>query len=121
MAQLIGSYVDEFSALYKKHVPEPANGSPRAVWSKPPIGVVKLSCDGAFRQINHSGGWGCVLRDYEGSVLSSGYGQIEKVLEPAHAEIIACLQTTQRACRCGTHRIPRKEGRRSSVTRFIPM
>jgi len=38
MAQLISSYVDEFSVLYKKHVPEPANGSPRAVWSKPPIG-----------------------------------------------------------------------------------
>ena len=40
MAQLISSYADEFSALYKKHVSEPANGSPIAVWSEPPIGAV---------------------------------------------------------------------------------
>ena len=24
-------------------------------------------------------------------------------------------------CRCGTHRIPRKKGRRSSLTRFLPI
>jgi ribonuclease HI len=105
MAQLISSYVDEFSVLYKKHVPEPANGSPRAVWNNPPIGVLKLSCDGAFRQINRSGGWGFVFRDHEGSMLSSGYGWIEKVLEPAHAEIIACLQATQRAIELGIQKI----------------
>jgi ribonuclease HI len=66
---------------------------------------VKLSCDGALRQINHSGGWGFVLRDHEGSALSSGYGRLEKVLEPAHAEIIACLQAIQRAIELGIQKI----------------
>jgi hypothetical protein len=52
----------------------------------PPNGIVKLNCGGAFSQSKRSGGWGFISRDYEGNVLSSGYGKLEKVLEPAHAE-----------------------------------
>lgn len=104
MAQQISSYADEFSAL-KKHVSVSAIDSSKAVWSKPPNGVVKLSCDGAFRQMNRSAGWGFVLRDHEGSVVSSGYGRFEKVLEPAHAEIIACLQAIQRAIELGIQNV----------------
>ena len=33
---------------------------------------------------------------------------------------VVCLSVLG-ACRCGTHRIPRKEERRSSLTRILPM
>ncbi|XP_066310851.1 uncharacterized protein [Miscanthus floridulus] len=78
---------------------------PKAAWKRPPTDHVKLNCDGAFRQQNRSGGWGFVLRDHDGCILSSGYGRLEKVLEPAHAEVIACLQATQRAVELGIQNI----------------
>jgi ribonuclease HI len=40
---------------------------------------------------------GFILRDHEGNVISSGFGRLAKVLEPAYAEIIGCLQAVQRA------------------------
>jgi hypothetical protein len=86
-------YADECSSLKQSGV-ESASSRPRAAWSRPPEGFVKLNCDGAFRQQDHSGGWGFVLHDDEGTILSSGYSRLGKVLEPAHAEIIACLICT---------------------------
>jgi hypothetical protein len=34
-------------------------------------------------------------------VISAGYGKLENVLDPHHAEIIACLQAVQRAAELG--------------------
>jgi hypothetical protein len=38
-------------------------------------------------------------------VIASGYGRLENVLEPVHAEIIACLQAVQRAAEIGIQKI----------------
>ncbi|XP_066373799.1 uncharacterized protein [Miscanthus floridulus] len=76
---------------------EPALPRPRAVWSRPPDGFAKLNYDGAFKQGDRSGAWGFVLGDGDGTVISSEYGRLGKVLEPVHAKIIACLQALQRA------------------------
>jgi hypothetical protein len=37
--------------------------------------------------ISCSAGWGFVLRAEGGNVISSGYGKLDTVLEPLHAEI----------------------------------
>jgi hypothetical protein len=46
-----------------------------------------------------------VLHDHDGCILSSGYGRLENVLEPVHAEVIACLQATQMAVELGIQNI----------------
>jgi hypothetical protein len=38
-------------------------------------------------------------------VISSGFGILKKVLEPFHAEIVACMQAVQRAAELGVQRI----------------
>jgi len=65
------------------------------------VNYVKASCDGSFKPLNGTGGWGFVLRDNDGQVISAGYGKLENVLDPHHAEIIACLQAVQRAAELG--------------------
>lgn len=89
----IYSYAEEFTAI-RRHSDEPASSRVRVrpVWRKPPGGFMKLNCDGAFRPQGSTGGWGFVVPDDDGTVIASGYGRLENVLEPVHAEIIACLQ-----------------------------
>jgi hypothetical protein len=67
----------------------------REVWKHPPAGFLNANCDGAFSPESCSGGWGFVLRDEDGRVISFGYGKLEIILELIHAEIIACLQALQ--------------------------
>jgi ribonuclease HI len=104
MAQLIRSYSDECSSL---SVPRPGPNAlrTREAWRPPSAGFVKANCDGAFRVHTHSGGWGFVLRDEYGAVISSGYGKLVGVLEPLHAELIACVQAVQRAAELGIQKI----------------
>jgi hypothetical protein len=104
MVQYIRSYAEEFSVL-KRQKPELVQAVPKPRWCRSPNGVVKLKCDGAFSQSSHSGGWGFILRDHEGNVISSGFGKLAKVLEPAHTEIIACLQAVQSAADLGIQNI----------------
>ena len=94
LAQLIRSYAEECSPL-KQIGMEPALPRPRAVWSRPPDGFAKLNYDGAFKQGDRSGGWGFVLGDGDGTVISSEYGRLGKVLEPVHAKIIALAGTAE--------------------------
>jgi ribonuclease HI len=104
MVQYIRSYAEEFSVL-KRQKPELVQAGPKPRWCRPPNGVVKLNCDGAFSQSSRSGGWGFILRDHEGNVIGSGFGKLAKVLEPAHTEIIACLQAVQSAADLGIQNI----------------
>lgn len=45
------------------------------------------------------------LRGDDGTVISAGYGRLEYVLDPHHAEIIACLQAVQRAAELGLQKL----------------
>ena len=96
LAQLVRSYADEYSSLNQLN-PVTIVPRQREIWKRPPTGYIKANCDGAFSPESCSGGWGFVLCDQEGRVISSGYGKLEMVLEPLQAEIIACLQALQRA------------------------
>ena len=79
------------------HRHESAPVRARERWRKPPPDFVKISCDGSFQQNDRARGWGFVIRDSEGEIISTAFGKLEKVFEPFHAELIACLQALQRA------------------------
>jgi ribonuclease HI len=99
---LIRAYADETSTLKQPVVPPPRL---KARWRKPPQDVAKINCDGAFMQEERSGGWGFVIRSSEGEVIFTGFGNLKRVLEPFHAEIIACLQAVQRAADLGLQKV----------------
>ena len=96
LCQLIISYAEECSSL-KPTLRECALQKPKTSWKRPPVNYVKANCDGSFKPLNGTGGWGFVLRDNDGQVISAGYGKLENVLDSHHAEIIACLQAVQQA------------------------
>ena len=100
LCQLIISYAEECSSL-KPTLRECALQKPKTSWKRPPVNYVKASCDGSFKPLNGTGGWGFVLRGDDGEVISAGYGKLKNVLDPHHAEIIACLQAVQRAAELG--------------------
>ncbi|KAF8695375.1 hypothetical protein HU200_037607 [Digitaria exilis] len=76
----------------------PAN---REQWCKPNVGYLKINCDAAFNEAKRNGGWGYVIRDEEGDVVSAGRGRLNHVLDSFQAEVIACLQGVQAATELG--------------------
>jgi ribonuclease HI len=63
--------------------------APIAPWCKPPVGFVKLSVDGSFK--DGSAGSGTILRDEGGSIIFSSCKYIAPCTEPLEAELLACL------------------------------
>ena len=104
LAGLINSYAEEWSSFKqaKENVSQP---SARKSWKPPPENTVKLNCDGAFFASERTGGWSFVIREWDGGVISAGYGKLENVGEAFHAEIISCLQGIQRAADLGMQRM----------------
>lgn len=43
--------------------------------------LMKLNCDAAFSPTTHSGGWGFVIRDADGDVLTAGRGRVDFLLD----------------------------------------
>ena len=104
LAGLINSYAEEWSPFKqaKENVSQP---SARKSWKPPPENTVKLNCDGAFFASERTGGWSFVIREWDGGVISAGYGKLDNVGEAFHAEIISCLQGIQRAADLGMQRM----------------
>jgi hypothetical protein len=100
MTKLIGSYAAEWSPFKKAREVE-RRLQTRKLWKPPPENFIKINCDGAFYTNTRSGGWGFAIREWDGGVISTGYGKLEHVSEAFHAEIIACLQTVNRAADLG--------------------
>lgn len=70
-------------------------------WHRPPLGILKLNCDGSYKGEDGSGSWGFIVRDSDGDVVIAGRGRVNHLLNPLHAEVIACLQGVQTALNCG--------------------
>lgn len=74
-------------------------------WEKPPGETLKLNCDGSFNHEGKHGGWGFIIRDEDGDVVSASCGRLDHVLEPLQAELVACLQGVQAALDLGIGRL----------------
>jgi ribonuclease HI len=59
-------------------------------WELPPIGWVKLNCDGSVKLENGSAGAGMVLRDENGHIIFSACRQLLNCSDPLEAEAMAC-------------------------------
>ena len=74
-------------------------------WQKPRTGELKLNIDGAFNCDKHDGGWGFILRDDQGRVVSSGAGREDFLLDAFQAELLGCLAGLQEVARMGISHI----------------
>ncbi|KAF8769088.1 hypothetical protein HU200_006942 [Digitaria exilis] len=62
---------------------------------------MKINCVASFNEARGDGGWGYVIRDADGDVVSAGRGRLNHVLDSFQAEVIACLQGIQGAAELG--------------------
>lgn len=62
-------------------------------WRPPGDDRLKVNIAGSFFQVSSSGGWGYVIRDSNGLVISSAAGRLDHVRSALQAEAEACLQT----------------------------
>jgi ribonuclease HI len=74
-------------------------------WKKPPAEFLKLNIDATFDPDGRNGGWGFILRDEDGDVVTAGCGKLDWVHDPLQAEVVACLQGTQAAIDLGVGKI----------------
>jgi len=74
-------------------------------WTKPQQGNFKVNSDGAFDHRNGSGGWGFIIRDDQGAVVTAGAGKEQFVQSAFHAELLGCLAGLKAAAQLGIRRI----------------
>jgi len=70
-------------------------------WERPEQDYIKVNCDGAYDPQSGNGGWGCVLRDADGDVVSAQRGRVEALMCALHGELIAIIHGTQAAADAG--------------------
>lgn len=88
-------------AEWKKHLVPHVNGGAglRPKWEKPDGERVKVNCDAAFNSATGNGGWGCVLRDANGDVVTVRRGRVESLMHAFHGDLISGIQGAQAARR----------------------
>jgi len=74
-------------------------------WEKPSGDSVKVNCDAAYAQDSGNEGWGCVLRDSSGDVISVHRGRVQSLMNALQGELIAWIQGTQAAISVGVGHI----------------
>jgi len=70
-------------------------------WERPEQDYIKVNCDAAYDPQSGNGGWGCVLRDADGDVVSAKRGRVEALMCALHGELIAIIHGTQAAADAG--------------------
>lgn len=100
IAHSVAVYSQEILNIFRQ---QKVKGAPvrKKGWSKPEVGFLKINCDAAFDGAGGNGGWGYIIRDAGGDVVSAGRGRLRYVLDPLQAEAIACLQGLQAAVELG--------------------
>ena len=97
LASLSGKQATEIMNLSS---PAPASSSAHGrsrTWERPFADTLKINADGAFRENDKNGGWGCVIRDDNGGVLQSASGRLRFASSPLHMEVLACLEGVKAA------------------------
>jgi hypothetical protein len=74
-------------------------------WVPPPDDFVKINLDGAFDAESRSGGWGCVARNSDGTVIFAAAGASHNLSEALHSECIALMKAIMLAESYGMGRV----------------
>ncbi|KAG0516036.1 hypothetical protein BDA96_10G328900 [Sorghum bicolor] len=64
---------------------------------RPPMGILKINCDGAFFAETKTGSWGFVIRDHNSHAVLAGSGSLGAVHDADCSEVQACLAALQAA------------------------
>jgi hypothetical protein len=64
-----------------------------------------VNADGAFSAGTGDGGWGYVIRDEAGVLISAGAGRIRYIQDALHAEVVACTQGVKAAAEKGISKL----------------
>jgi hypothetical protein len=60
-------------------------------WEKPWQDKLKFNCDGTFHQLTGDGGWGFIIRDHDGDMVSfAEKDKIMRVIDAFQAKAVAC-------------------------------
>jgi hypothetical protein len=60
-------------------------------WEKPWRDKLKFNCDGTFNQLTGDGGWGFIIRDHDGDMVSfAEKDKIMRVIDAFQAKAVAC-------------------------------
>ena len=70
---------------------------PTCKWEKPDAGSVKVNCDAAYDGLTGNGGWGCIVRDDDGDVVSARRGRVEYLMSALHSELVDVIRGIQAA------------------------
>ena len=62
---------------------------------------MKVNCDAAYDASTGNGGWGCVVRDDDGDVVSARRGRVEYLMSALHGELIGAIHGAQAAADLG--------------------
>jgi hypothetical protein len=100
---LVAKLSDEFQTIGRTKLERPPKQKQR--WQRPAHEVLKLNTDGAFSSNTGAGGWGYVIRNEEGMVISAGVGSCSFLLDALHAEAVACLKGVQAVGELGISKI----------------
>ena len=103
LAYIVRKTSDEFLAMGSQRPVSAANRMKR--WTRPPEDVLKINCDGAYRSVTSTGGWGFVIRDCDGQVIKAGAGKCSHLLDALHAELLACLAGVRAAGELGISKV----------------
>lgn len=73
--------------------------------TSPPVDILKINTDGAFRAETLSGGWVFTIRNQEGMLVAAGAGNLEHVSDALHAEALAMLHAMNTTIQLGCDRV----------------
>ena len=73
-------------------------------WKPPASEFFKINCDASYSHNTGTGGWGCVIRNSRGDVLEVGFGKLQRLSSPLHAEAVGAMRSVEHAVQLGmTH------------------
>jgi ribonuclease HI len=92
-------YFSEFEKLsiYAQPAPKPSQPS----WTPPSEDTYKINIDGSFLSGARTGGWGFVIRNYNGEMLAAGAGNIVYAASALQTEALAAYKSLQHASQLG--------------------
>ncbi|RLM74888.1 hypothetical protein C2845_PM15G08720 [Panicum miliaceum] len=74
-------------------------------WQPPPVDILKINFDGAFRAGEKDGAWGFIIRDSDCQAIVAGSGRLSSVPDSLSAEGEACLAALEAAMNRGISRL----------------